>query len=45
MTAYRLDELGKGWQVAMTTLLHERGAGELKTPFRGRHEEQVDRCH
>ena len=29
---YRLDELGKGWQVAMTTLLHERGAGELQTP-------------
>ena len=32
---YRLDELGKGWQVAMTTLLHERGAGELKTPQAG----------
>ena len=24
----RLDEVGKGWQVAMTTLLHERGAAE-----------------
>lgn len=33
--AYRLDELGKGWQVAMTTLLHERGAGELVTPRSG----------
>lgn len=32
---YRLDELGKGWQVAMTTLLHERGAGELVTPRAG----------
>ena len=25
---YRLDEVGNGWQVAMTTLLHERGAAE-----------------
>jgi len=33
--SYRLDELGKGWQVAMTTLLHERGAGELHTPRAG----------
>ncbi|MCP4210530.1 MAG: acyl-CoA dehydrogenase [Halieaceae bacterium] len=33
--SYRLDELGKGWQVAMTTLLHERGAGDLKTPSAG----------
>jgi alkylation response protein AidB-like acyl-CoA dehydrogenase len=32
---YRLDDLGKGWQVAMTTLLHERGAGELVTPRAG----------
>jgi alkylation response protein AidB-like acyl-CoA dehydrogenase len=24
----RLDEVGKGWDVAMTTLLHERGAAE-----------------
>lgn len=32
---YRLDELGKGWQVAMTTLLHERGAGGLVTPRAG----------
>ena len=32
---YRLDDLGKGWQVAMTTLLHERGAGELQTPRSG----------
>jgi alkylation response protein AidB-like acyl-CoA dehydrogenase len=33
--SYRLDDVGKGWQVAMTTLLHERGAGELKTPHAG----------
>jgi alkylation response protein AidB-like acyl-CoA dehydrogenase len=33
--SYRLDELGKGWQVAMTTLAHERGAGELETPRSG----------
>ncbi|KZX60122.1 acyl-CoA dehydrogenase [Halioglobus sp. HI00S01] len=33
--SYRLDELGKGWQVAMTTLAHERGAGELVTPSSG----------
>ncbi len=26
--AARLDEVGKGWDVAMTTLLHERGAAE-----------------
>jgi alkylation response protein AidB-like acyl-CoA dehydrogenase len=26
--ALRLDEVGKGWTVAMTTLLHERGAAE-----------------
>jgi alkylation response protein AidB-like acyl-CoA dehydrogenase len=32
---YRLDEVGKGWQVAMTTLLHERGAGKLQTPRAG----------
>lgn len=32
---FRLDEVGKGWQVAMTTLLHERGAGELQTPSSG----------
>jgi alkylation response protein AidB-like acyl-CoA dehydrogenase len=33
--SFRLDELGKGWQVAMTTLLHERGAGDLVTPRAG----------
>ncbi|KAA1193924.1 acyl-CoA dehydrogenase [Pseudohalioglobus sediminis] len=33
--SFRLDELGKGWQVAMTTLAHERGAGELVTPRSG----------
>jgi alkylation response protein AidB-like acyl-CoA dehydrogenase len=26
---FLLGEVGKGWQVAMTTLLHERGAGEI----------------
>jgi alkylation response protein AidB-like acyl-CoA dehydrogenase len=26
--AYRLDEVGKGWTVAMTTLTYERGAAE-----------------
>ena len=33
--ANRLDEVGKGWQVAMTTLAHERGAGVLTTPTSG----------
>ena len=33
--ANRLDEIGKGWQVAMTTLAHERGAGVLTTPTSG----------
>ncbi len=33
---YRLDEVGNGWQVAMTTLLHERGAGPLVTPQSGK---------
>ncbi len=32
---YRLDEVGAGWKVAMTTLLHERGAGDLVTPASG----------
>ena len=32
---YRLDEVGNGWAVAMTTLLHERGAGPLVTPTSG----------
>jgi len=31
----RLDEVGAGWNVAMTTLLHERGAGPLVTPSAG----------
>ncbi|WAS95247.1 acyl-CoA dehydrogenase family protein [Nannocystis punicea] len=31
----RLDEVGRGWAVAMTTLLHERGAGSLVTPSSG----------
>jgi alkylation response protein AidB-like acyl-CoA dehydrogenase len=30
-----MDEVGKGWQVAMTTLMHERGAGPLVTPASG----------
>ena len=33
---YRLDAVGKGWQVAQTTLLHERGAGPMVTPSSGR---------
>ena len=33
--SYRLDAVGKGWQVAMTTLAHERGAGQLVTPAAG----------
>jgi hypothetical protein len=32
---FRLDEVGKGWQVAMTTLVHERSAGEMTTPNAG----------
>jgi alkylation response protein AidB-like acyl-CoA dehydrogenase len=32
---YRLDEVGAGWKVAMTTLAHERGAGPLVTPASG----------
>lgn len=32
---YRLDEVGAGWKVAMTTLAHERGAGMLVTPAAG----------
>ena len=32
---YRLDEVGAGWKVAMTTLAHERGAGSLVTPASG----------
>ena len=31
----RLGALGHGWQVATTTLLHERDAGELVTPRSG----------
>jgi alkylation response protein AidB-like acyl-CoA dehydrogenase len=33
--SWRLDAVGKGWQVAMTTLAHERGAGKLATPTAG----------
>jgi alkylation response protein AidB-like acyl-CoA dehydrogenase len=32
---YRLDEVGNGWAVAMTTLAHERGAGKFMTPASG----------
>ncbi len=32
---YRLDEVGEGWKVAMTTLAHERGAGPMATPAAG----------
>lgn len=32
---FRLDEVGAGWKVAMTTLAHERGAGTLVTPESG----------
>jgi alkylation response protein AidB-like acyl-CoA dehydrogenase len=32
---YRLDEVGAGWKVAMTTLSHERGAGPMVTPASG----------
>ena len=40
--ALRLDDVGKGWQVAMTTLLYERGAGEGAGAGGGRSlEEQI----
>ena len=32
---YRLDDVGAGWKVAMTTLSHERGAGPMTTPASG----------
>ncbi len=32
---YRLDEVGNGWAVAMTTLKHERGAGDRVRPAAG----------
>ncbi|NIB41408.1 acyl-CoA dehydrogenase [Pseudomaricurvus alkylphenolicus] len=32
---YRLGEVGDGWQVAMTTLAHERGAGPIVIPQAG----------
>jgi alkylation response protein AidB-like acyl-CoA dehydrogenase len=32
---YLLEVVGKGWQVAQTTLLHERGAGPMVTPSSG----------
>ncbi len=33
--SYRLDEVGAGWKVAMTTLAHERNAGQMITPASG----------
>lgn len=33
--ALRVDEIGAGWTVAMTTLMHERGASPLVTPGAG----------
>ena len=33
--AYRVDDVGKGWQVAMTTLAHERSAGALVSATAG----------
>ena len=39
----RVDEVGKGWTVAMTTLLHERGAAEGAGSAGGGHvEERVE---
>jgi len=38
----RLDDIGKGWQVAMTTLAHERGAGPLVTPQSGGRRSQAE---
>ena len=32
---FRLDDVGSGWKVAMTTLDHERGAGVYLTPESG----------
>jgi alkylation response protein AidB-like acyl-CoA dehydrogenase len=32
---YRVGEVGQGWQVAQTTLLHERGGGPMVTPSSG----------
>ena len=32
---YRLDEVGAGWKVAMTTLTHERGAADMVNPASG----------
>jgi alkylation response protein AidB-like acyl-CoA dehydrogenase len=32
---YRVGEVGQGWEVAQTTLLHERGGGPMVTPSSG----------
>lgn len=41
--AYRLDEVGKGWTVAMTTLTAERGAAENMGSGGGGRSETIDR--
>ena len=41
--AYRLDEVGAGWKVAMTTLTHERGAGPMVTPASGKSADSSDK--
>ncbi len=41
---YRLDEVGAGWKVAMTTLTHERGAGPMVTPASGGRDERSVRA-
>lgn len=40
---YRLDEVGAGWKVAMTTLTHERGAGPMVTPASGKSSDSAKR--
>ena len=32
---YRIDEVGQGWAVALTTLKHERGQGQFVEPMAG----------
>ncbi|MEL6365302.1 MAG: acyl-CoA dehydrogenase family protein [Pseudomonadota bacterium] len=41
--AYRLDEVGKGWAVAMTTLLSERGAAESAGAGGGEGENAIEK--
>ena len=42
--SYRLGEVGQGWQVAMTTLTHERGAGKMVTPTAGGQEIEPEKA-